>query len=112
MCCVVIRDRAYHALQDAVRRTGSVLLPLTVIGPAPLPSMVMECAALLSVSVDAKVMVVALGNAVAEKVMSALLVSVLACATAHGRLPLLDALLLVFVTSQVLGTTRSSSISI
>ena len=22
MCCVVIRDRAYHALQDAVRRTG------------------------------------------------------------------------------------------
>ena len=57
-------------------------------------------------------MVVALGNAVGEKVMLALLVSALAWATAQGRLPLVVALLLVFVTSQLLGTTRSSSLSI
>src|SRR5271170_4597071 len=80
--------------------------PLTVIGPAPLPLRVIECAVLLNVSVDAKVIVAALGKAVGENVMLALLVSALAWATAQGRLPLVAALLLVFVTNQLLGTTR------
>ncbi|MGC1451024.1 MAG: hypothetical protein WA830_13420, partial [Candidatus Sulfotelmatobacter sp.] len=59
-----------------------------------------------------RVMVVALAKSAGLNVMVALLVSEFACATAHGRLPLVDALLLVFVTSQALGTTRSSSLSI
>jgi hypothetical protein len=59
-------------------KSRTVPPPLTVIGPAPAPSMVMACAVLVNASVDAKVMVVVLGNAVEEKVISALLVSVLA----------------------------------
>ena len=86
--------------------------PLTVIGPAPLPSMVMANAVLLRVSELASVMVVALAKSVGLKVMSAALVSVLAWATAHGRLPVTVALLLVLVTTQELGTTRSSRHSI
>ena len=61
---------------------------------------------------DAKVIVAALGKAIEENVMLALLVSPLACATAQGRLPLVKGLVLVLVTNQPVGTTRSSSVSI
>jgi hypothetical protein len=86
--------------------------PLTLMGPAPVPSIEIEWAVLLRMSVDASAIVVALGNADGENVTLAFVASVLAFATAHGRLPLVAALLLVFVTSQLLGVTRSSSRSI
>src|SRR5207248_180125 len=86
------------------------LPPLIVTGPTPLPSMVIDCDVLVNESVLLTVIVLALPNAVESKLIVAALVSLSALVTAAARLP--EPELLVFVTVQVLGTRRLSSVSI
>jgi hypothetical protein len=109
---VIVRFEMVAVTLASTKKSSCAPPPLTVMGPALLPLMVIEWEVLLKVNVPASVMVVALVKSDGVNVMSALLVSESACATAQGRLPVVAALLLVFVTHQVLGTTRTSSNSI
>jgi hypothetical protein len=95
---------------DALGETGKSRTappPLTEIGPAPAPLIVIGSVALLSVKVLAMVIVVGAAKNVGSKVMMAGLVSASALATAAWKLPAPVGLALS--TVQVLGLTRSSS---
>lgn len=80
------------ASSSSASMTVIALFPLMVMGPAPLPLMVMVSDVLDNVKVLVNVIVVALVKTVGSKLMIAGLVSVLALATAVARLPAPDGL--------------------